>query len=186
MWWVLPCSAALSGTDQPSARGRASLDPWAQTGLRLVVAYAARLQVAGKGGSPEGGGGKPRLRAAPPPTPSMIMLCCTSTGTIGAYSTVHYQILCTALCLVGTRKSGLMLYHLPWIARNFHIHRVISLSPVSRGYIRPSRHQIRLQKQKNEPWLTTVWHSLHSLHSWHFSSHRASDSPSSETTPRGQ
>lgn len=131
MWWVLPCSAALSGIDQPSARGRASLDPWAQTGLRLVV---ARCTLAGgrEGGSPEGGD---HGCALCPSSNSMIMLCCTSTGTIGAYSTVHYQISCTALCLVGTRKSGLMLYHLPWIARNFHIHRVISLSPVSRGYI---------------------------------------------------
>lgn len=168
---------------------RPAIRPWAcipgplgpnRLATCCCMLHACRWQ--GRGGRRRGGG-KPRLRAAPPPTPSMIMLCCTSTGTIGAYSTVHYQILCTALCLVGTRKSGLMLYHLPWIARNFHIHRVISLSPVSRGYIRPSRHQIRLQKQKNEPWLTAVWHSLHS---WHFSSRRASDSPSSETTTRGQ
>lgn len=48
-----------------------------------------------------------------------------------------------------------MLYHLPWIARNFHIHRVISLSPVSRGFIRLSRHQIRLQKH-DKPTLVNL------------------------------
>lgn len=80
---------------------------------------------------------------------SVIMLRCTSCysgTTIGSsYSTAQD----------GTRKSGLMLYHLPWIARNFHIHRVISLSPVSRGYNPPSRHQIRLQKHENQPWTAT-------------------------------
>lgn len=28
VWWVLPCTAALSGTDQPSARVHAGTHPW--------------------------------------------------------------------------------------------------------------------------------------------------------------
>lgn len=54
VWWVLPCTAALSGTDQPSARVHAGTHPWtpwAQTGLRLVVACCG-LQAAGKEGGP--------------------------------------------------------------------------------------------------------------------------------------
>lgn len=89
MWWVLPCTAALSGIDQPSARVCTSLDPWTQTGLRLVV---ARSKVAGRGRG--GGGVNDGLPARCPSfSNSVIMLRCTSCysgTTIGSsYSTAH-------------------------------------------------------------------------------------------------
>lgn len=137
--------------------------------LPSCCCMAARCKVAGEGGLPP-----PEMAVGCPSSNSMIMLCCTRALLgLRVQSTTEYPALhCAWLAL---RRSGLMLYHLPWIASNFHIHRVISLSPVSRGLIRLSRHQIRLQKQKKSTLAVT-----------RSSTPRASDSPSSETSPGDQ
>lgn len=130
----------LVGQRPAIRRGHSSLDPWIQTGFRLVVACCT-LQAAGK----EWG-----VRC--PSSSNSHDYAVLYFRHYWVYSTAHYQILCTALCLVGTRKSGLMLYHLPWIARNFHIHRVISLSPVSRGYICLLAISSVFKSTRIEPW----------------------------------
>lgn len=133
LWWVLPCSVALSGSDQPSARGAripGPLDPNSQTGFRLVVAWlhAARWQGMGGSSPSRDGCGLPLLE--------LHDYAVLYSGTIGSAGAVHYRISCTALCLAGTKEiwinavsSPMDCEQFPYPQSNFALSRVAWLDP---------------------------------------------------------